>query len=49
MSIKGLFIDQYQILWTNIIIIEEHIVRRVTNEILGVRGLNGYGVKAHTY
>ena len=22
---------------------------RVTNEILGVRGLNGYGVKAHTY
>ena len=21
---------------------------RVTNEILGVRGLNGYGVKVHT-
>ena len=36
----GLLIDPYQILQTNIIRIVWQTVRRITNEILGVKGVN---------
>ena len=38
-SIGGLLVDSKQILQTNIIGIVQQTVRRITNEILGVKGL----------
>ena len=38
-SIGGLLVDPYQILLTNIIRTVSQTVRRITNEILGVKGL----------
>ena len=47
MSIKGLlcYLIQYQIHQSNIIRIEQQTVRRITNEILGVKWVNELGLK----
>ena len=47
MSIKGLlrYLIQYQIHQTNIIRIEQQTVRRITDEILGVKWVNELGLK----